>query len=363
MKRIGIVTITNSGLNFGNRLQNYALQEQLKKEKLAVETIYSANAIAGSLILSKIRRTIKHLVKRSRRRQYFQEFDRKYIDQGPIVRYGDFNQELINERYDAFVAGSDQVWNPHFHFNSEFEFMTFAPSKKRYSYSASFGVDQLDEPTSVTYKRYLENIQMISVRENTGGKLVEELTGRKAGIHPDPCMLMTKEAYRAIAKKPPMGVPEQYLLTYMLGNHLKAYDEFVQVVANKKGLPIVALSETPEATYYAIGPQHFVYLIEHCSYLCTDSFHGTVYAILFEKNFTVFKRKDNDAPMDDRLATLLKNMDLEDRRFGLKNVDESLEPIDYEPVRQRLETERNKGQSYIHEMAQHITSDACAPGI
>ena len=115
MKKVAILTITNSGLNFGNRLQNYALQEAIKSCGVEVETIQSAKSVKGSVLLSATRRKAKLLLKNEKRRQCFKQFDKSYVKYADKVRYENINESEFASRYDAFVAGSDQVWNPNFH--------------------------------------------------------------------------------------------------------------------------------------------------------------------------------------------------------------------------------------------------------
>lgn len=347
VKKIGIVTITNSGMNFGNRLQNYALQEKLKEYGVQPETIYSSNVCGNSLLLSGIRRIIKIIVKRSKRRRFFNKFDKKYIDKAKIVRYGRLNDRSLSNKYAAFITGSDQVWNPNYHFNSEFEFLRFTEKKKRYSYAASFGVDEIADIYKENYGKWIKEMHKVSVREESGSKLIKELTGRVVPVHVDPCMLLTIKDYKRIEEKPSSSLPKRYLLTYLLGNKLSEYRIFIKEMAESLGLEIVELSEGSRSSFYHIGPQHFVYLFRHAEYICTDSFHGTVCSILFEKRFTVFFRKDKDVPTNARIKTLLNKMQLYNRLFGELTAEESIKAIDYYEVNELLENERRKTEDYF----------------
>jgi hypothetical protein len=352
MKKVAIITITNSGLNFGNRLQNYALQEILRRYNLQVETIYSSNVCMESSILSKLRRRAKMIVKNSGRRRYFNQFNKKYVVGAKRIHYGKLNETSFKDEYDAFIAGSDQVWNPNFHFNSDFEFMTFAPPEKRFSYAASFGVDHIEEAYREDYRKWLKGLCKISVREFSGGAIIKELTGIEALIHVDPTMLLTKEVYQKLEKRPNKKLPKRYLLMYFLGERLEEYEEFIEKVAQKEGLEIVVLSELKNTSLYHIGPQHFLYLFHHAEYICTDSFHGTALSILFEREFTVFYRKCKDVPMNDRVDTLLQKLKLKSRLYGERSVEESTEVIDYLEISKCLEKERGAANDYIEEICQ-----------
>ncbi len=351
MKKVAIITITNSGLNFGNRLQNYALQKKLEQYGVLPETILSSNVCMNSLILSRIRRIVKRIVKASGRRRYFDGFGKKYIRYARRIRYGKLNETDFSKQYDAFIAGSDQVWNPNFHFNSDFEFMVFTQPGKRYSYAASFGVDDIPEEFLRKYKEWLSQMHTISVREESGRKLVRALTGKEALVHIDPTLLLTSEDYRKIEEKPRKEIPERYLLVYFLGEVPETYKQFIAQTAERLCLKILELSELPDTSLYDIGPQHFLYLFRHADYICTDSFHGTAMSITFEKLFTVFFRQDRDVPMNARIDSLLYKMDLYDRLYGRLTVEQSCMPIDYEKEKKLLEKERNEAEYYLRNLS------------
>lgn len=351
MKKVAIITITNSGLNFGNRLQNYALQEKLKEYGVEVETIVSAKSFLNSIFISWLRRMVKNNVKRSRRRKFFEEFNMKYVKSSNRTRYEKLNEEAFAKEYDAFISGSDQVWNPNFHFNSEFEFMTFAEPVKRYSYAASFGVDSIPEPYTENYKTWLGQMRKISVRELKGKDIVKDLAGKDALVHIDPTMLLTKEQYIHIEERPLQKLPERYLLVYFLGHKTSEYNSFINKVAEKEGLELIELSELSDNEFYDIGPQHFIYLFRHAKYICTDSFHGTVFSIIFEKRFTVFYRQSKEVPMNNRIQTVLDKMWLSERLFGKLTSEESMAEMDYREVNRRIEAEKKEAENYLGEIS------------
>jgi len=352
MKKIAIITITNSGMNYGNRLQNYALQHVLEGCSAQVQTIYSAKSLFNSLILSKLRRLAKALLKSSSRRRSFNSFDNKYIKKAKRVRYEGLNDHTFNNDFDAFIAGSDQVWNPNFHFNSGFEFMTFADPPKRYSYSASFGVSEIPEHHRQEYAERLKQMQGISVREEQGREIVKQLSDRDAEVHIDPTMLLDAEHYVGMEEKPEHPLPDKYLLTYFFGEKTPEYIAFLSDVAERLGLHVLELSDLPGTPFYNLGPQHFLYLIRHADYFCTDSFHAAVFSILFHKPFTVFYRRDDNVPMSSRIDTLLDKVNLKERLFGALSVEDSMKHIPYDEVDERLFREREAAFKYLREIVE-----------
>lgn len=351
MKKVAIITITNSGLNFGNRLQNYALQEMLKKYGVQPETIISANVCMNSLFMSKLRRILKGIVKNTNRRRCFNAFSRKYITASKNIHYGKLNDTSFSEKYSAFIVGSDQVWNHNFHFNSDFEFLTFTQENKRYSFAASFGVDDIPIDVEEKYREWLCRMRKISVREFSGREIVKKLTGREPMVHLDPTMLLTQEDYIKIEERPFQRLPNRYLLMYYLGEKSEEKRSYIFELAKVQQLEILELSESKDTPFYHIGPQHFLYLFRNADYICTDSFHGTAMAIIFEKRFTVFCRQDNDEPMNDRIYTLLDKMNLSERLYDKLTVEESIKEIDYEVVNKLLEKERLEAENYLEEIS------------
>ena len=351
-KKVAILTITNSGMNFGNRLQNYALQEALKKCGADVKTIRSAKSVHDSLLLSKTRRIIKGVAKNSKRRQIYTDFENRYIEYDSLIRYENVNEAEFADRYDAFVAGSDQIWNPNFHFNSDFEFASFAPKKKRYSYAASIGVSGITEEQKPEFINNLKGMQKISVREKDSVNLVERLTGIRPEVHIDPTMLLESDEYRKIEEKPDYDMPDKYLFMYFLGNISEEYRQKIERIAAEKNLKIVKFTETEGEPFYNIGPQHFLYLIDHADYICTDSFHGTVFSMLFNKEFVIFTRQDKDVPMNSRIETLVDIFGIEDRLVGNNNYISG--NMDNKTIEEALVKERKKSFEYLNSIIKNV---------
>ncbi|MCR4745728.1 MAG: polysaccharide pyruvyl transferase family protein [Lachnospiraceae bacterium] len=347
MKKVAILTITNSGMNFGNRLQNYALQEALKRCGADVKTIRSAKSVKRSLLLSKIRKIVKAIVKNSKRRKIYADFENRYIKYDSLIRFENVNEAVFSDRYDAFVAGSDQVWNPNFHFNSDFEFASFAPKEKRYSYAASIGVSSITDEQRADFIKNLIGMQKISVREHDSVGLVENLTGIRPEVHIDPTMLLEADVYRTIEEKPDYAIPGKYLFMYFLGNVSEEYRQKIEKIAAEKNLKIVKFTETEGEPFYNIGPQHFLYLLDHADYICTDSFHGTVFSILFEKQFAIFTRQDKDVQMNSRIETLVDTFGVQSRLLSYMD-DEYFKEIHYSDIRKILVEKRESAYDYLN---------------
>ena len=346
MKKIAIVTITNGGLNFGNRLQNYALQCALESFSLDVETIFSFKNYNNNLFLSIIRRWLKFIVKSSGRAKCFNSFNKKYIRRAKRYRYDGLNDDSFNDDYNIFIAGSDQIWNPYFHFNSDFEFLTFADQNKRFSYAASFGADDIPDEYKTQYAKKLTGMKHISVREDRAREIVKELTNCDADVHIDPTMLLDAEHYAALEIKPDRPLPEKYLLVYFLGFIKPEYSAYINNVSNETNLPVLELSESINTPFYHTGPQQFIYLLRHADYICTDSYHGTIFSIIFTKSFTTFCRNGSDMPMMSRIETLLSKFGLQNRLYDAHETIKTV-AMSYENVNKILSIERTKAMKYL----------------
>lgn len=353
MKKIAIITITNNGMNFGNRLQNYALQRALEDCNAQVQTIDSSKNLYNSIYLSRIRRILKIILTSRRRKQIFMGFDlfdKKYIKKANNIRYVRINEHIFNKQFDAFITGSDQVWNPHFEFNSEFEFLTFADSEKRFSYAASFGINEIPEDRKQEYADWLKGMRQISVREKQGCEIVKELSGREAFLHIDPTMLLNAEQYAEIEEKPPHPLPEKYLLTYFLGSKKPEYITFIEETSKKLNLAIFELGRPYSSQFLNIGPQHFLYLLKHAEYICTDSFHGVVFSLLFHKPFTAFYRDEGNISMNSRIDTILEKLNLKNRIYGTPASERTQDIINYSEVENYIRIEREAAFEYLREI-------------
>lgn len=334
MKKVAILTL-NGYFNYGNRLQNYALQEAIRGLGFEVETIINNTThIINSKKAEKIRKyeiikdkNVKDIYKlvnkklinslygnelNKKRTQIFKDFSKQYINETEYtISINNIPKDLSN-RYDYFVTGSDQVWNPNFRKGSPIDFLTFAPKEKRISYAASFGVSYIPEEYKERYRKWLFGMNRLSVREEAGAEIIKELTGRETTVVLDPTMLLTREEWLSISKEP-VYKPERYLLTYFLGDIPKARIKKIKEIAKRNNLEIVNLAQISDKKYYLSGPSEFINYIESASVFCTDSFHGAVFSILLKTPFIVFNREGKGPSMNSRLETLLEKFRLEDR--------------------------------------------------
>lgn len=350
--KIGIITL-NGYFNYGNRLQNYALQEALKNQGVEVETIRfnlkNENAlIKTKKILSNIKHNIiNHQIFNSKknREEIFIKFSNEHISETNKVYSIHENLNHLKSRYDYFVIGSDQVWNPEMNGFSPVFFAQFAEKSQRATYAPSFGISTLSKEVTQKYETWISEIPYLSVREDEGAKIIKELTGENVPVLVDPTLLLNANQWRKLSKKAPRQ-QKKYLLTYFLGDIPSEYKEKINDLKTKYDLEIVQLNNINEQEVFETGPSEFLSYIENCELFCTDSFHGTLFSIIFERPFITFERKGR-ASMFSRIQTLLTMFGLEDRKADLIDFDSSILEIDFSQVKEIQEREMKRSALYL----------------
>lgn len=385
--KIGIITLI--GNNYGNRLQNYAVQEILKQygevytvpyEKKTGDSqrvscikklnpFYIKKAIDSRLLnlyhlsnrnLNTFARLLYFLKHRDEmetafknRERAFKKFDDTYIqyEEERLHLQGDDTEPWV-QSYDAWVCGSDQIWNPNYPTATRNAFLQFAQQERRVSFSASIGLSDINAMPSV-YKEWIEEIPYLSVREHAAAEIVKGLTGRSAQVLLDPTMLLPTEYWYKMADTAKVQLPQKYALCYFLGIREKQYDYFIKQYIREHNLESIELLNSEHLEYFSYGPAEMVAAIRNAEVVFVDSFHGAVFSILFQKPFVVFERREEGLTMNSRLQTLLKTFHMEQRVFDEKNKMKLYEPVDYATVEEILQKEREKAKEFLdHAMSE-----------
>lgn len=331
--KIGIVTLYGNN-NIGNKLQNFAVQEILRKRGYDVRTIIGeleedddkSKIIKIKRFLIRIfislgwesRRLKKYALDLKRTRK-FEEFSEKYLILGERINIAEISK-FPEERYDYFIVGSDQVWHNWTGQREELDyyFLRFTEKNKRLCIAPSFGLDAVPDAEKEIFKEGLEGFLFLSCREESGVSLIKKLTDRTAALLIDPTMMLTSKAWQEISRKPVfVNDNEKYLLVYLLGNDVRNTKSEIQRIAEKKNLKIIDIFDSDNKDFYLTDPGEFLYLIKNVQMVCTDSFHGCVFSILFHKEFICFDRIGSNAEnMENRLSTLLQNFKLSNRMYA-----------------------------------------------
>lgn len=354
MKKIGIITIYDNS-NFGNRLQNYATQETIKKfnmEPITLKNLRRCNektSKKSEILKQKIIYIIKrmqNILKKTKKEKIFEKFNKRYINFSKNYITG-YNAKKIEKEYDYFITGSDQVWNPVFKRMTYIDLLGFTSSNKKISFSASFGISELtSHEQEEKIKEYINDYKGISVRENEGKTIIEKLSDRNdVQVLLDPTMLLTNNEWNKIIKKPQKLKEEKYILLYFLGPIAEEWKIEINRISKEYNCDIINILD-PSSEFYNIGPDEFLYLEKNAFFICTDSFHSSVFAILYNKPFIVFERIIAKKNINSRINTLLKKFRLENRRFNGK-ISEQLLNVNYEYCEEILEDERKKSIEFL----------------
>ena len=358
MKQVGIVRL-HSSIIYGSKLQAYGLQETLTKLGADASLVnYFCEESYNQLKPFDIKRikSIKSLVRellrfpiRKKKFRNIEKFNNKYYKLGKRYCVSKEDLDKVNDDYDIFITGSDQVWNYELRGFDKAYYLDFVKdNKKKNSYAASFGISEIPDELKDTYRELLKNFNHVSIREEQGQKIYKELTGRDSELSIDPSLLLNREDWLKIATKP--NIKGKYILVYSLVN-TKTLFNFVQDLSAKTGYKIVVigsyLKTKIKAKYYdAPSPDEFVGLFANAEYVVTNSFHGIAFSINMNRNF-FSELQPPPAKRNSRLIGLLETAGLMDRLMEDGKSDKINDNINYDEVNKRMDIEREKSFKYL----------------
>jgi len=381
MKKLGLCVRYDCN-NYGSMLQILALEKMIEKTGWEYEVIRYNKMTASFLIknmtrvfnpyfmhgkiteFSKKRELKKYpsIEKNNHiRNQLFQKYRETYLGPYSPVFIGYEALQEGTKRYDAIMVGSDQLWTPA-GIKSKFYNLLFVPDEiRKISFATSFGVTEVPKNQTKETKKYLDRIEYLSVREDSGAKIVKDLTDRNATVALDPTLMLNKEEweevfpYQEVERTP-------YVFAFFLGDNAE-HRKQVEALARKTNLRIVtcphinAFVENDlhfgNVQRYDISPVDFLNLIRGAEYVCTDSFHGTVFSILNHMKFITFYRfaegKESRNTRIDNLLGLLKLEDRISKSADFDIVEKADEEIFYPQVDALLEEKRKESFAFLQE--------------
>lgn len=363
--KIGIVSCYDN-FNYGSMLQAYATQVFFDQLDVENEIINYTPFNKKDKFFVKFRslffvRTWKKQIdkilnkgdknKKKFDRKPFEEFLNEYRNVSQIYHsYSDLKKKC-DKNYSHLVVGSDQMWHPA-NIPMRFNFLSFSKTEKKYSFSTSIGVEKLYFTERLYMKKMLKKFKQISVRETSAKKIIDNLIEKKSIVLPDPTLCIEKKVWDDFAAK--KIIDEEYIFCYFLGNNRWQREMIVKYAVEKK-MKIFALDEFDygkEISFYKlqnIGPKEFVSLIKNSHCVFTDSFHGTVFSCIFNKNFNCFYRfnqKDSKST-NTRIDNILNNFGLKERL--IKNSDDLLMQghIEFEKVNEIINEGIKRAKGYF----------------
>ena len=381
-KKVGLVTCYFKN-NYGSMLQAYATKKFLDNNGIENETInidynkdfkvgkrkYYASQITNFKFIKNKMGMIKLKFQKKLNKELGKNIatrNKKYKEYRRVINLSrssnDYN-DLTNqakELYTDVVVGSDQLWLP-VNVVSDYYTLNWVPDDiNKISYATSFGFSSIPKKYNDLYKKFLNRINHLSTREESGVKIIEDITGKDAKLVCDPTILLSKEDWKKEINEEPV-YNEKYILCYFLGNNIE-HRKFAERLKEKTGYKIVSLNHSDEYVKYSdtfcdyapfdVGPKEWINLIANAEYVCTDSFHGTVFSILFNKKFFDFRRHNNKSKVstNSRIDSLLDVAGISKERIltGTEDIDKVLKyEIDYDKVNENIEKFRKDSQVWF----------------
>lgn len=269
--------------------------------------------------------------------------------------YNDLQKGSLN--YGAVLVGSDQVWTPMSLYSKYFNLLFVDNRIPKIAYASSFGVSAIPKFQEKETKRYLERFDYIGVREIRGKEIVDSLSKKKATVVADPTMLLSKEEWEKEISDSPVNEKTPYIFCYFLGTNPETR-KAVNQLKEKTGYSIITIRHMDEyvpedenfgdKSPYNVNPNDFIKYISQATYVCTDSFHCTVFSILFHRKFMTFYRfaQGSNGSRNSRIDSLFNLFNLNDRLFK-NNITTIENAIDYDYVDQKLSELRSNSLEFL----------------
>lgn len=373
MRHIAIITFHRTH-NYGAALQSYALQCVLNQKYKAeildyrspyLEKLYLRNKTD---IKTKIRGFIRKVVypirtrKLEKRRNRFACFYKQYHVLSSQT-YDRNNVASASDVFDLFIAGSDQVWNPHMSRGDWNYFLEFTPACKRYSYAASIGISNSSEENE-RIKKDLNQFQSILVRENKAVDFLQFIGVNKVATAVcDPVFLLTNSEWKKILPVSEASRRDKYVLLYTVANVTKSL-QFAKKLAEANNLTVIAISSNQSVkvvdgvkNVLDAGPIEFLEYIRNASYVVTSSFHALAFSIIFNIPF-YYELCQDGSNNNDRLENIVDIFHLKDRELVTVEQADQLIKTDWEAVNLILKEYRQNSINILFDSLQDVRGDS-----
>ena len=368
MKKIGIITFF-SNYNYGSVLQCYALQQIIRY--LGADPIAIKQSESGfQWKVKKTKRLFEFafsLLKYPYRLKYVYEnykeskrscndmseattklFDR-FIDKN--IRYELCSYKELNhlDPYDGYLSGSDQVWGTSGYFLNPFMFLRFTHKSKRFSYAASFGTDSFPKWYESKLRKFISGYTKLSVREETGKTIIENF-GLNVTRHVDPTLLLDKDEWDYIAQA---KIQDGIFLYFLNKPSDLAIEHINNLILKNKTCKVYAAPYSFDeysrincsVEIIDLSPEEFLGMISKANVICTDSFHGAVFSVIYRKCFySYYRQYSHKGVQNNRIETLLNHYKLDSQLINNSNL---FYVPDYSYADEMIKDDRNKAIDYL----------------
>lgn len=347
--------------NYGALFLAYALERKIKELGYNVETIsWLPDEVRCPWKLSMIRKTgffhyfmrlgyfLVFILPRQNSFRYF-----RALMNTSETKYTDSTLYKIADKYDKIVIGGDQLWNCKVNYYNENNFLPFVKEKeKKVVYAASLSQDFIREDFKATFKRLAEDFSYVTTRETKATELIEEITNLKAPRVADPAFLLDASEWSKLACEPK---DKNYVFVYQVQSDVSVIS-FAQKLAKEKGCKIVYCPFPLKKQIHCrrkpyMSPEKWLGYIKNAKYVVTDAFHGTVFSIIFNREFfTEISEYGKDT--GSRITNILDVFSLNERLINNKCADELIElpAINYELINEQIKKEQRDAERHIVKM-------------
>lgn len=362
-----LLTTVFSAFNYGSSLQALAGKHIIRKAGYEAELVKLRSLVKGRDVrLGKLVTILLRslfLKKNNALKTYGSSYKRELVA-GTEEKFFDFTSEYLKPKEvswselkrmakDAVAcfSGSDQIWNSSTLYVDPLYYLRFAPQYKRVALSPSFGRDFIADYNKPKMKTWIGEYPYLSVREDSGVKLIKELTGKDAQHLLDPTLIVSAEEWKNMLDIE--DVHQDYILAYFLDEPSALARKSLKKLKEKMNCEIVAIPYQFRNMDYcdrmvAAGPKEFVELVANAKLVCTDSFHGTVFALNMHTPFFTFEREYGSAnKQSERVLSILRKVGMLER-YQPENVVEALCNLNFEHSEAVLNMEREKAYSYVN---------------
>jgi len=359
MKNIKILTFHNAE-NYGAALQAYALKETLKKINTNPRFVnYINEDISKDYKLIRLRSlksffsSLWYFPRNLKRKNNFKKFRNKYLDGNTKPYYSREDIEQDIKENDVYIAGSDQIFNPNLTSGlSDVYTLNFGKNIKKIVYGASVGNEEILEKYSNEFAEKLKDIDKISVREESIIEPLERITNKNVERVLDPTLLLDKKEWANFITENEVKKlnDKKYILVYTLFEN-EEITKITNYLSEKTNLKIVHFRKyntyaNQLISLYTKGPSDFVNAFKNAEYVVTNSFHGLVFSIIFERKFYAIMPKERSGRLKDLINTLGLESRMVEKEQDLYNVDLN-EEINYINVKEKINEEKEKSIDYL----------------
>ena len=350
LKDVEILDFPNEGGQSGKTALVETMKEQVRAYGLLKGLVRSVKEVVFALrARSDSRRD--HTEDKKRREGYYRQFEKRYLKLSAPMTCADLrNTSFVKALpYDCYIAGSDQIWNEKYTSCLDVFFLKYMPaSALRMSYAGSFGRTFLDDAKKPMFAELIKNIDPILVREQGAKIIADELSGRESVVVPDPTLLHDKDFWLRYAERPVNFNGEDYILVYSLNHDLSIYKEAIRL-GKKTGEKVIGIKRHFCPPYYreiewlyTLGPQHFIWLINHAAMVITNSFHAEVFSLIL--NTSCYPFLDKAEEVNERLTSLLNIVGHSHvvTYMGEGHIETEVKKYDFEVINERLKEYREK---------------------